>query len=197
MQQVAAHWKAISGATDDERFWTAMVVSVVSGYVLAGREHADIVDIPAAPIMDFFLSLVVRQRRIIAGNQKSAMDTLNSFTSEHWGNFVKTEGSQVMQHLIGGAALQPSSARSTVKGRVEYNVVPEYVDFYIEIRLLKLHCADSGLGYETFISELSNQATVVTCKKNLLAGTKGPELRVPCVKITRPIIDVEAEERNG
>ena len=194
MQQVLEHWKKISGARDDERFWTAMVVSVVSGYVLAGRKYANIVDIPATPIFEFFLKLVVRQRRIIASNQKSATDTLNAYIAEYMGNFIKTEGSQVMQHLVGGAAIQPSSAKSQVRGRVEYNVTPGHVDFYIEMRLLKLHCADSGLGYEAFVNQLQDNLTVDTVRKNLLAGTKGPEMRVPCLKITKTIADVEATE---
>jgi hypothetical protein len=194
MQQVLEHWRKISGARDDERFWTAMVVSVVAGYVLAGRKYANIVDIPATPIFEFFLKLVVRQRRIIASNQKSATDTLNAYIAEYMGNFIKTEGSQVMQHLVGGAAIQPSSAKTQVRGRVEYNVTPGHVDFYIEMRLLKLHCADSGLSYEAFVTQLQDNVTVDTVRKNLLAGTKGPEMRVPCLKITRTIADVEATE---
>jgi hypothetical protein len=99
-----------------------------------------------------------------------------------------------MQHLVGGAAIQPSSAKANVRGRVEYNVTPGHVDFYIEMRLLKLHCADSGLGYEAFVNQLQDNLTVDTVRKNLLAGTKGPEMRVPCLKITKTIADVEATE---
>lgn len=195
MEQVTEHWRRLSGATDEERFWTAMVVSIVSGYVLAGKNYANIVQMPVAPILDFFLALVVRQRKIIAGNQISAMDTLNAYTAEHIGSFIKTEGSHVMQHLLGGQAVQPSSARHAVKGRIEYNVTPGYVDYYIETRMLKLHCADHGIGYESFLKELETTATVQQARKDLLSGTKGPTMRVLCVKITRAIEDVEADER--
>lgn len=189
------HWQQRAGAKDDERFWTATAVSIITAVLLCSGKYAGIVDIPVPPIVDFLISLVARQRRVIATNQRSAIDMLNAYTAENIGNFVKTEGSVVMQNLVGGAAVQPSSARFNIKGRVEYNVTPGHVDYYIETRLLKLHCADNSMGYESFLQELEKAATVQFVHKNLLAGTKGPSMRVACVKITRSIEDVEADER--
>lgn len=194
VDKVTAHWNAVAGATDDERFWTATAVSIISAFLLAGPKYANIIEVPTPPIVEFLLSLITRHRRVIAGNQKSALDTLNAYTAEHIGQFVKTEGSHVMQHLIGGFAIQPSSSRQAVKGRLEYNVTPGYVDYYIDQRLLKLHCADNSIGYEAFLKELEQVATVQIVRKNLLAGTKGPDLKAVCVKVTRTVADVESDD---
>jgi hypothetical protein len=185
VDKVTAHWNAVANATDDERFWTATCVSIISAFLLAGPKYANIIEVPTPPIVEFLMSLINRHRRVIAGNQKSAMDTLNAYTAEHIGQFVKTAGS---------FAIQPSSSRQSVKGRIEYNVTPGYVDYYIDQRLLKLHCADNSIGYDAFLKELEQAATVQIVRKNLLAGTKGPDLKAVCVKITRTVADVESDE---
>lgn len=193
IDQVRGYWLEKTGATDDERFWTATVTSICAGYILAGRKHANIIDMPVSPIFAFFEELIARQRKVIAGNQASALDTLNAYTAEHYGSFIKTEGSTVLQHLAGGAAILPSSAKSQVRGRVEYNVTPGYVNFFIDVRHMKLHCADHSVGFDAFVKELQTSCTVEIVQKNLLAGTKGPQMRTKCLKIVRSIEDVEAD----
>ena len=195
--RVTAHWNEISGATDDERFWTAASVSIISAFLLAGPKYANIINVPTISIIDFLLALVKRHRRVIAGNQRTALDILNAYTAEHLGSFVKTEGSHVMQHLLGGQALQPGSSRFAVKGRIEYNVTPGHVDYYIEVRTLKLHCADNSTSYEAFLKELQSleRTTVQVCRKNLLSGTKGSDMKVQCVRITRTIADAESDDK--
>ena len=197
MARVSAHWTQISGATDEERFWTALATSIISAFLLAGPKYANIINVPTQNIIEFLLALVKRHRRVIAGNQRTAMDVLNAYTAEHIGNFVKTEGSHVMQSLLGGQAIQPGSSRYAVKGRVEYDVIPGHVDFYIEVRALKLHCADNSMSYEQFFDELQKRerTTVQMCRKNLLAGTKGADMKVNCVRITRTIEDAESDDK--
>jgi hypothetical protein len=194
LAEVADRWRAVSGCTDDERFWSAAIVCDITGYILAGRNYANVVDIPVKEIVEFWLKIVKRQRKIIAGNQNTAIDVLNAYTREHNGHFVMAEAGVVMQHLGGKYAIQPNTARTIVRGRVEFNVVPGYMDHYIEEKMLRMHCAEIGVGYETFLSELENAATVRLQIKNLLMGTKGPSLRVTCVKITRPIAAMDKED---
>lgn len=197
INRVYDHWVQISEATDDERFWTAKAVSIIAAFLLAGPKYANIINVPTLGIIEFLLALVKRHRKIIAGNQRTALDVLNAYTAEHIGGFVKTEGSHVMQNLLGGQAVQAGSARFAVKGRVEYNVVPGHVDYFIEVRALKLHCADHSMSYELFFKELQalERTTVQPCRKNLLAGTKGADMKVNCLRITRTIEDAEADDK--
>lgn len=194
LDEIAAMWRTESGATDEERFWTSGVVCMLAGYILAGPRYANIVSIPISPLFQFWATLVQRQRKIIAGNQTTALDVLNAYIREHNGNLVRAEGSVVMQQLGKTGAIQPNSSKSIIRGRVEYDIVPGYVDFFIEVKMLKLHCADVSMGYSAFLQELERVATVREMSKDLLAGTKGPSMRVSCIKVTRAISAVEADD---
>jgi hypothetical protein len=180
-------WVEFSGAVDDERFWSSGVASYIAGFILAGPKYANIVDIPWEPIMNFWLTEVVNPARaIINANQSHAMDILNAYIRENNPNFVQVEGSVVMQNLTGqNFAVSPNSDRRLVRGRVERNVTPGYEDLYIEAKMLKMHCAALNRGYTAFLKELSTVASVTEVRKDLLAGTKGPSMRVAVVKVTR------------
>lgn len=194
LEKMGRYWRDVSGATDEERFWTSLITCELAGYALAGPKYAGVIDMPLREITAFWLGLVTRARRVIAGNQTSALDVLNAYIRENNGNFIRTESSVVMQNLAGGAAVQPNSSKSIVRGRVEYNTTPGYVDFYIESKMLKLHCADVSMGYAAFLEELQAVAIVSEGRKDLLNGTKGPHMRVHCVKVTRPLVAVQQDD---
>lgn len=183
-------WRDYSAAADDERFWTSGVAAYIAAAILCGPKYANIVDIPWEPLMQFYLNDVVSPARaIINANQAHATDILNAYIRENNPNFVQVEGSIVMQHLVGqNFAITPNSDRRVVRGRVERNVNPGMEDLYIEAKMLKMHCAEMNRGYTAFLKELAADAVVSEIpRKDLLAGTKGPALRVPVVRVSRPL----------
>lgn len=183
-------WVQYAGAIDDERYWSSGTGSYAAAAILMGPKYANIADVPFEMIMEFFLKDVVNPARaIINANQAHAMDILNAYIRENTPNIIQVEGSIVMQNLTGqNFAVSPNSDRRAVRGRVERNVTPGFEDLYIESKMLKMHCAALNRSYTAFIKELGTVATVEDNKrKDLTAGTKGPSMRVPVVKITRPI----------
>ena len=189
VKQARAQWISYSGATDDERFWSSGVGASIAACILVGPKFANIVEIPWEPIMDFWFKEVISpSRAIISANQAHAMDILNAYVRENNPNIVQVEGSVVMQNLSGsGFAVNPHSDRRAVRGRVERNVTPGIEDLFIEAKMLKVHCAALNRGYASFLKELGTVATLTEVRKDLLAGTKGPSLRVNVIKITRAL----------
>ncbi len=188
-QLAYVEWKKYSSALDDERFWSSGAGSYVAAAILLGSKYANIVDIPMEHVMHFILKHIINPARaVINSNQSHAMDILNAYIRENNPNFIQVEGSIVMQNLTGqNFAITPNSDRRLVRGRVERNVVPGQEDLYIEAKMLKIHCAQLNRGYAAFIKELGAVATVEETRKDLLAGTKGPTMRVPVVKVSRAI----------
>ena len=77
-------------------------------------------------------------------------------------------------------------------GRVEHGVVPDHIDYYIEERLLKSFCSSMSFGYSDFKRQLEALFMVTYLpKKDMMAKTKGPQMRVPVIKITRKVEDDE------
>lgn len=172
---------------DDERYWHAGCTSLVAGAVLADK--AGVVRYPIERIINVLRNMVDKARELIDSNVRTAEDVLNSYVREFYGKFV------VVKALEGGLAASIGEAglidqtitRSEIFGRVEHGVTPGHVDFYIEEQLLKKHCSDRSFGYSDFKKQLEAAYHVTYNKKDLMAKTKGPPMRVNAMKISRKI----------
>ena len=182
-------------ATNDERFWMAGVGCAVAAGLIFGKERSGIVDIPLRPIINALRNKIELQRKSILGSKRTAEDVLNAYVREYFGKFVIVHygaNAGVLAHLGNETLVDRNTTRSEVMGRVEHGVVAGCVDFFIEERLLKTYCSDMSFGYSNFKAALEKQFTVsYIAKKDLLAKTSGPALRVSVIKITRRIDDVD------
>jgi hypothetical protein len=78
-----------------------------------------------------------------------------------------------------------SITRSKVLGRVEHGLLqPGYREFFIEEQLLKKHCVSMSFGYDEFKEQLAAKFRVSFVKKDLLARTNGPMMRVNAMHIS-------------
>jgi len=183
------YWRTWAAAKDDERFWTSSIGADLAALLLINSKHADIIDIPVSGVRDFWKEVVVGQREMIAQNVTTALDLLNRYVADNSGAFVHVRSGVITQSLLDFGKLSPTSPRGAVRGRVEHNVKEDRTDFYVEEKLLRIHCADAGVGYNAFIKELQTQAAVAVIRKDLLAGTAGPVMRVSCVRLTQKLVD--------
>lgn len=188
-------WRKHSGATGEERFWTSNIASGIAACAICTK--IGIIDIPISNLLDFWLGVIVRMRTIIDGSVVSAEDLLNRYIADNNGNFVRVEGSTVLQHLSSFGRPRADSAKGAVRGRIEYNTTPGYVDIYLEEKLMRVFCAEVNRGYANFVTELETLSILTKTRKDLLAGTNGPLLRVPCIKITRPITSDDLAGKTG
>jgi fibronectin type 3 domain-containing protein len=77
-------------------------------------------------------------------------------------------------------------------GRVEHGFTPGHVDYFIEERLLKSYCSSMSFGFADFKRQLEKMFTVTyMARKDMTAKTKGPQMRVAVIKISRRIDDDE------
>lgn len=184
-------------ATNDERFWMAGIGVTAAACVLCSDKHAGIVNVPISPIIKSLKKVVAFMRSSIKAGSRTAEDVLNSFTREYYGNLIvvkfgATEG--VLAELGGGGAIDASITRSQVMGRIEHGVTAGCIDYYIEERLLKAFCSSMSFGYSDFKRQLEGMFAVThISKKDMMAKTKGPQMRVPVLKITRRIDEDDPE----
>jgi hypothetical protein len=78
-----------------------------------------------------------------------------------------------------------------VFGRVEHEPIPNHIDYFIEEQLLKAYCATMSFGYSSFKRQLEQLYNVEYLKKDMMAKTKGPQMRVTVMKIRPEIIDAD------
>jgi hypothetical protein len=188
-------WKQHSGATGEERFWTSNIAAGIAACSICAK--LKIVDVPISILLDFWLGVVKRMRAIIDGNVVSAEDLLNRYIADNNGNFVRVEGNAVLQHLGSFGKPSADSAKGAVRGRIEYNTTPGYVDIFIEEKLMRIFCAEVNRSYQGFCNELEALKILKHTRRDLLAGTNGAELRVQCLHICREITVDDAAAKTG
>lgn len=187
VRQVQTNITKEFNATSDERFWVAGISAVIAGVILAGSKHANIIDLPVKRLVNVFKELVLKSRDALNDSQRNAEDLLNEYTREFYGQFVvvrRVDGN-ILAELGNGGVVDHSLTRTKVAGRIEHDVEPGYVTYFIEEQLMRRHCAVYGMGFADFKKDLEKRLTVHYLKKDMLTQTKGPQMRVNAIKITR------------
>lgn len=195
-ERIKLEWRM----TGDERFWTAGCAAVVAGAILASSKYADIVDIPVDKILASLRKLVDKARRVVRAGVRTAEDVLNAFTREHYGQFVvvRVSDGSLLAALGNGQAVDQTITRSRIMGRVEHELDRRgFVDYYIEEQVMKAHCVAMSFGYDDFKRQIQKVEGYVVrfLRKDMTSKTRGPQMRVNSIMISRPKdVDEHAQE---
>jgi hypothetical protein len=186
---------SVLNAPNDERFWMAGIGCMVTAAICFNKNHANIVDVPVEPLIDSCRKVVENIRAAMKVGKRDAEDILNNFIREYYGKFVIVrygDKANPFALLGGDTAIDKQTTRSEVMGRIEHGVVAGHVDLYIEERLLRAYCANYSFGYTTFKKQVEQKFMVSYMqRKDLLAKTSGPPMKVNAMKISRREDEVE------
>lgn len=189
-REVYKEFRAEVNGVGDERFWVSGCASNIAAAKLLGRDYANIIDIPIAGIKSIYIRMIEAARQNVKANARGAEDILNSYTREFFGQFIVmqiNDQTKKMETIYGNSGIVDKTiTRTHVKGRVEHDKVPGHVRYYIEESQLRAWCSYRSYGYSTFKEQIEKAFLVTYCKKDMLSGTKGPQMRVNVMQITRP-----------
>jgi hypothetical protein len=181
----------------DERFWAAGCGCIIAGAILASKQYAGIVDLPVDAIMAFLKKLVEKARRVVRSGARTAEDVLNGFIRDNYGSLVimKQSEGKLLANLGNGDPIDQSLTRSKVMGRVEHEIQRKgYISFFIEEQVLKAHCVSLSYGFDMFKRNIVLDGyDLQFMRKDMLAKTKGPQMRARVMCLTRPLTASEAD----
>lgn len=179
--------------TNDERYWHAGVAACITGYILIGKGHAEIVDLPIKALVSSLKKIVEKTRSIVKSSARTAEDILNAYIREYYGRLVviKVLDGKTTAMIGESGAVDASITRTEIAGRVEHDSPAGHISFYIEEQQLKAYCSSRSFGYSDFKTELAKHCIVEPIKKNMLSQTRGPQMRVNALRICRPTDTVE------
>lgn len=183
-------------ATNDERFWMGGIGTCIAAGIIMSNSHAGIIDLPLAAILNAYKEAVVGMRKNIKGGSRTAEDVLNAYTRDNFGGFIllrKNERREIEVFLGNGKQIDETTPRARIMGRVEH-LDKDVVDYFIEETMLRAYCSSMSFGYTDFVRQIAHIGTVTRIpKKDMTAKTKGPQMRVAVLRISRPASDVEDE----
>jgi hypothetical protein len=198
-QRVHAKLKARMEFDDDERYWHTGCTSIITAAVLMGPKYANILAVPIEGVTEALYDMVKKARGVLRRNVRTAEDVLNAYTRDNYGSFIvirKMEGKSLLATWGDGRDTRDTSiTRSKVLGRIEHATLqPGYVEYFIEEQLLKQHCVSMSFGYTDFKKQLEAQFKVTYTKKDMLARTNGPTMRVNVMHVSRPADSVDEDK---
>ena len=121
-----------------------------------------------------------------------------SYTRDNYGKFVVVENVEgIKQATLGGSGIiDKSITRTMVAGRVEHDLTPGHIDYFIEEQQLKAHCVTMSFVYSEFKRQLESMPTykVQYMKKDMLTKTRGPTMRVNVMHICVPTTPDTADD---
>jgi hypothetical protein len=182
-------------APNDERFWMAGAGTIIAAGVLFNSQHGGLVDIPMKEIIECLRDVFNNQRKSLLGSKRTAEDVLNSYIQEYQGKLVVVkygDSAGLAASFSDGSIVSKNTTRTEVMGRVEHGVTAGCVDFYIEERLLRAYCSNMSFSYATFKGQLERLFNVsYVQRKDLMAKTDGPHMRVAAMRISRRITETD------
>ena len=188
LAKVDARLKEIMEFADLERYWHAGCTVTVTAAILLGPKYANIIELPIEGIIESLKKVVENARAKFKSNVRTAEDILNAYTGNNYGGFViikRNEEKRILASWGSGETIDKSITKTKVLGRVEHDLLtPGYIEYYIEEQLLKQHCVDRSYGYDDFKEQLEQMFTVHYVKKDMLARTNGPSMRVNVMHIS-------------
>jgi hypothetical protein len=186
--------------SDEERYWHAATTSSVTAAILMGDKYTELLPLmPVRHVGNSLHELVKKARIHHVKAARTADDVLNAYTRDNYGKFVIVRRDELgeMKTDLGLDAATRHSTRGAVMGRAEIGLKDGTVEYFIEEQLLRQHCASMSFGYADFKAQMqaiargrqakgSDYRVKFDIRKNLLALTDGPELRVRCMQLTVP-----------
>jgi hypothetical protein len=186
--KVHIHLKKAMNFTDDERYWHAGCTTTVAAAVLLRSEYSGILDVEVNKIIAALLKLIKTARGVMTSSVRSAEDVLNAYIGDNYGNFIvirKVDGIVMTGWGDGDGTKDFSITRSKVLGRVEHGMATQgYREFYVEEQLMKKHCVTMSFGYDEFKAQMETLFRVTYTKKDMLARTNGPSMRVNAMHVS-------------
>lgn len=193
--------KRIWRMSGDERFWAAGCGAIVAGATMASSRYANVCDLPVDRLIESLKKLVDKARKVVKLGVRNAEDVLNAFVREHYGQFVvikESEKGKLLAAFGDGKTVDETITRSKVMGRVEHDIaIKGSIEFFIEEHVIKSHCVAMSFGYEDFKKQMSVQEgyTIKFMRKDMMSKTRGPQMRVNSIAISRrKAAEEDAEE---
>lgn len=183
--------RKLMNAPDHERFYTGGIGANLAGLTLAGPGYANIFAFDTKSIFRLaYAQWIFNARSLMLSNVQTAKDLLASYVKEFHGKFVTLEaGKGAIAMFQDSRNVTKQTTRGRVAGRIERDVRPGFNDFFIEIATFKQYCGSRNKSYKSVVEELGRSMIVTESRRDLLAKTGGPEMRVNCLHISSLISD--------
>ena len=187
--QAAVDKKA--GLTAENRFWSVLVASTITGLMLAKR--AGLITYDTKKIFAWAIERLKENKRQVEDMSISVEETLNDYIHEHWSNVLWIKSTDDLRKQEGGVTelvIPEANARIKLVARYETDLKRAY----LVPKPLKIWCGEQQINYSSFIHDLKTKLGAKTVKTRLSKGTK---MDLPPTWVIQVDCSIDNENKTG
>ena len=191
LSDVQARVDAKAGLTAENRYWSILVASTITGLMLAKR--IGLVDYDIKKVFAWGIEKLKENKRQVEDMSVSVEETLNDYIHEHWSNVLWIKSTDDLRKQEDGVTeliIPESQARGKLVARYETDLKRAY----LIVKPLKTWCGEQQINYNSFIYDLTNKMGATKTKMRLSRGT---HMNLPPTWVIQVDCSIENENKTG
>ena len=191
LSDVQARVDAKAGLTAENRYWSILVASTITGLMLAKR--VGLVDYDIKKVFAWAIEKLKENKRQVEDMSVSVEETLNDYIHEHWSNVLWIKSTDDLRKQEDGVTeliIPESQARGKLVARYETDLKRAY----LIVKPLKTWCGEQQINYNSFIYDLTNKMGATKTKMRLSRGT---HMNLPPTWVIQVDCSIENENKTG
>ena len=182
---------AKAGLTAENRYWSILVASTITGLMLAKR--IGLIDYDVKKVFAWAVEKLKENKRQVEDMSVSVEETLNDYIHEHWSNVLWIKSTDDLRKQEDGVTeliIPESQARGKLVARYETDLKRAY----LIVKPLKTWCGEQQINYNSFIYDLTNKMGATKTKMRLSRGT---HMNLPPTWVIQVDCSIENENKTG
>ena len=191
LSDVQARVDAKAGLTAENRYWSILVASTITGLMLAKR--VGLVDYDIKKVFAWGIEKLKENKRQVEDMSVSVEETLNDYIHEHWSNVLWIKSTDDLRKQEDGVTeliIPESQARGKLVARYETDLKRAY----LIVKPLKPWCGEQQINYNSFIYDLTHKMGATKTKMRLSRGT---HMNLPPTWVIQVDCSIENENKTG
>jgi hypothetical protein len=195
LSDVQARVDAKAGLTAENRYWSILVASTITGLMLAKR--IGLVDYDIKKVFAWGIEKLKENKRQVEDMSVSVEETLNDYIHEHWSNVLWIKSTDDLRKQDGEIDDEVSDLiipeeRARVKFVARYET--DLKRAYLVPKPLKIWCGEQQINYSSFVHDLKTKLGATTGMVRLSKGTK---MALPATRVIQVDCSIENENKTG
>ena len=178
-----------AGLTSENRFWSALASTTLTGLMLAKK--VGLVDYDIGKLFKWIVAKLKESKINIEDMSISVEEVLNDYIHEHWSNVLWIKSTD---DLRGTDTTQLVIPEALPRGKLVARYETDLKRAYLVPKPLKEWCGKQQIHYAAFINDLSTKLGATRIKMRLSRGT---HMNLPPTWVIAVDCSIENEERTG
>jgi hypothetical protein len=158
-----------AGLSAENRFWSALVSTTLTGLILAKR--AGLLEYDTKPIFSWAIKELKQNKLRVEDMSLTVTETLNEYIHEHWGNVLWIKSTDDLRKQHGNGLDDLVVPEMLPRGKLVARYETDVKKAYIVPKPFKDWCIKQQLNYQEILKEFKEKLNAKIAKVRLSKGT--------------------------